>query len=372
MSRLHKLTYCSVAIAAAMFMGVGRTPSTRIVANIANVPADTGKHPAPATPRIPITPQEHVRAADQTFLTYPEWFLVYGPAEQAEFFGKQTATKFPFMTHVEQIWGSYAAVYDQVKGRYPFNSEYHTMIMVIATSSTIEFSLKAAYETMIGRLTDTADDERMTAEDVFNARFSTDYVEFLGAAPWYEYSFTAKLKQLWTQIPLIGRNPLRKLERRYYLTTELIAKSAYGWLIGLGTRSAYAAPILKTAVVVDQLPAEILAALPDIEILRLSEDGSPVVLLPRYAAFKPNLQKLAARGIAFKEIAGNNTDILITLITPRSWSSSSELFGVIFTQPLPTRADRQRVAVVTPIASLDKALRHLSNQPITIEHIYDF
>src|ERR1700753_1975539 len=63
-----------------------------------------------------VTPKEHCRAPDQTFLTYPEWFLVFGPAEYAEYLQHRTATGFPFMTHVFQAWESYAAVDDQIRG----------------------------------------------------------------------------------------------------------------------------------------------------------------------------------------------------------------------------------------------------------------
>src|SRR5690349_16722875 len=66
-----------------------------------------------------LTPATHRRPPDQTFLTYPEWFLVFGPAEQAKFFQHDTATKFPFMVHVSQIWESYRIIYDQIRGNYP-------------------------------------------------------------------------------------------------------------------------------------------------------------------------------------------------------------------------------------------------------------
>ena len=85
------------------------------------------------------------------------------------------------MSHVYQIWESYRAVYDQTRGNFKFNTGYHVMIMVIATSSTAEFGLKAIYETMIGRLTDTSQNDPLTEEDHFNAKFARDYVDF----PWH-------------------------------------------------------------------------------------------------------------------------------------------------------------------------------------------
>src|SRR5260221_9456472 len=157
------------------------------------------------------------------------------------------------MAHVEQIWESYGSVVSQIRGIFPFNTGYPVMIMVISTSSTAEFGIKAVYETLIGRLTDTRDGEPMTDEDKFNAQFARDYVDFLGTAPWFEFDFKSRLAQLWTDTPLFGPHLVPKWERKYILTTELPVKTVYGWLIKLGTHTAYDAPKLTTAMGVNQL-----------------------------------------------------------------------------------------------------------------------
>jgi len=301
----------------------------------------------------PITPPEHIRPPDQTFLTYPEWFLVYGPAEQADFFQRETSTKFPFMAHVYQLWESYAVIYDQIRDNFAFNTRYHVMIMVIAVSSTVEFVLKGAYETVVGRLTGTQGP--LTDEDRFNATFARDYVTFIATAPWYEFDFKSRLAQLWSQTSLLGRYPLRKWERRYILTTELAVKTVYGWLIGLGTRTAYERPIPKTAVVVESIP-----------------NGPALLTLPRYAPFKTNAYALALTGAQFKEVAGNQSAILITILAPQHWQLDSENFRSLFTQPLPTKPGVKRVAIATPIPLLHKTLQQLTVENLQIEHIYDF
>jgi hypothetical protein len=140
MVRLRILAYGAFVLTAFIFF-FGREPST--------VYADhTGLREKSwlTNSSAPAIPPEHRRPPDQTFLTYPEWFLVFAPAEQAGFFENHTATKFPFMTHVCQIWGGYGAVYDQIRDNFPFNAGYHMMIVVIATSSTVEFGLKNVYE----------------------------------------------------------------------------------------------------------------------------------------------------------------------------------------------------------------------------------
>src|SRR5262245_31528550 len=151
-----------------------------------------------------ITPREHQRGTEQTFLTFPEWFLVHSPAEYAAFVKNQPPSEFPFIGHVKQLWQSYGAVYHATRGKYPFNFGYHVMIVVISVSTTVEYSLKAAYETLIGRLTELTRTHGMTEEDVFHAQVAQDYVDFIRARPFYQYDFLNQLLRLWKETSLWG------------------------------------------------------------------------------------------------------------------------------------------------------------------------
>jgi hypothetical protein len=367
MRRLYILSYCSAAIALLIFFFCPHTPTTiRSGKGLVVKKEWLVNHPSSFTPR------EHVRPPDQTFLTFPEWYLVFGPAEQADFFHHDTSTKFPFMAQVRQIWEGYAVIYDQIRGNFKFNTGYHVMIMVIATSSTFEFGFKAAYETIIGRLTDTRTGQPLTDEDKFNAQFAQDYVDFLANAPWYEFDFKSRIPRLWTETSLFGPHPIRKWERKYILTTELAVKSVYGWLIGLGTRTAYEHPIFISATIVDHVPPGIQSRLPDVKLLKNLPDGDSLIAIPRYAAFSTNACELALENVTFKEIAGNTSAILITVLAPQNWTTDSQDFQVIFTQPIPTQPALKRVALVTPVDHLDKTLRQLLANKIVMEHIYDY
>jgi hypothetical protein len=244
--------------------------------------------------------------------------------------------------------------------------------MVIATSSTVEFGLKAIYETMIGRLTDTRAGEKLTAEDQFNAKFARDYVDFLGTAPWYEFNFKSRLRHLWTDVSWFGLHPLRKLERRYFLTSELMVKTVYGWLIKRGTKSAYESPRLTTVTVIDHVPDGIQNRLPELKILKNLPDGAAIISLHRYAPFSTNACALALEGVGFKEIAGNTSAILITLLASQPLDTDSGNFKTLFTQPIPTRPGINRITIATPVDRLSETLRRALAQKTEIEHIYDF
>ena len=62
-----------------------------------------------------VTPEEHRRTPEQTFLTFPEWFLVHSPAEYAAFIKDQRPSDFPYFGHIDQFWQSYRAVYDAIR-----------------------------------------------------------------------------------------------------------------------------------------------------------------------------------------------------------------------------------------------------------------
>lgn len=315
----------------------------------------------------PATPQRDVRPADQTFLTYPEWFLVFRPKEQADYFKLHTSTSFPYTKHVAQLWGGYSVMYDQIKGNFKFNTGYHVMIMVIGVSTTVEYGVKSWYETIIGRLTDNSD---LTEEDKFNARYMRSYVDFIEDTPWYEYDFAKELRRVWTTVPFFGAHFLRKIERRYYLTNELLVKSCYGWLIKQGTKSAYDDALLNTAVIAEKLPLNSLSST-KMKNIALPHGGAVLMSLPRYADFNPAICKLASRGVIFKEIAGNNGAIVITIISSKNLGANNS-YKQLFVQPIVTKPGLSRIALVTTVANLSDVLRRLLADSVVIEHIYDY
>ncbi len=363
MLRLPVLTIIMVLVASFLFFRKGR--------HLLTIPAGAGRV-VPTDWLVsnphPVTPAEHIRPADQTFLTYPEWFLVHSPAEQATYARTHTTTTFPYMGHVKQLWQSYGIMYDQIKSSFPFNTGYHIMIWVIGVSTTVEYTLKALYETVVGRLTNPENGAVVTEEDAFNAKFAQDYVDFIRVSPWYEFDFTSRIPALLTGTSFFGPYFFRKCDRKYMLLTELLVKAGYGYLIKLGTKASYDEALPKTAVLVDRLPASIAG----INVLKTQTDGSALLLLPRYEAFHPAASALAQQGIIFREIAGNNSAIMLTVLAPETWHPTSTDFRLVFTQPILTQPGLKRVALVTPVGRLDKIIRFVNEQGVKIEHVYDY
>jgi hypothetical protein len=341
---------------------------------VASVFAFAGATAATSTSATSVTPVEHRRGEEQTFLTYPEWFLVHSPAEYAAYVHEHTPSEFPFWGHIGQLWRSYAAV-TRATREYPLNIGYHVMICVIATSTTVEYALRSAYETLVGRLAELTMTGGLTEEDRYGARVAQDYVDFIRVQPWYEYDFAGKLRGLWRETGLFGPDLLRKWERKYALTTEYTVKAAYGWLIKKGTKASYDEALPVTAVIVDRLPANIRAQWPDLKALLEMPDGPALITVPRYAAFRRHAVALAKGGANFREIAGNGVDarILLTLLTPADWSPALAGSSVLFEAPVLTRPGRKRVALVVTVGTLAPALNALAAaRGVEIEHIYDY
>lgn len=317
------------------------------------------------------TPLKDRRPPDQTFLTFPEWFLVFSSAEQVEYFKTHSATHFPYLTHTRQIWKSYSIVKDQIKGNFNYNFGYHAMIKVIGISTTLEYGFKSIYENSVGRITDLGNRGYLTPEDTFYQKYMSDYVDFIKIRPWYEFNFIKRFPQLW-KTPLIGKHPIRKIERKLFLTTELLTKTIYGFLIKLGTKASYEEALPNTIVLIDKLPANGIEKLTKLKVEKIYSDSSVLISIPRYDEFNTYVTELALRDVSFKEIAGNTSAILLTVLVPTSDKTNFENTQTVFTQPIASDLTTERIALAVPVASLSKLLLQLNKDNIKIEHVFDF
>jgi hypothetical protein len=326
---------------------------------------------AGAADEVVIAPAEHRRTPDQTFLTFPEWYLVHSPAEYATYLGTSARpSRFPLFEHIGQFWQGYAAVSREIS-RYPFNGGYHLMVMVIGTSTTVEYTLKGLYEHTIGRLTEATTSKNPVPEEAFAARYAQDYVDFIRVDPWYKFDFLAQLRKLWVDTPWSGPNLLRRWERRFALTTELLVKEGYARLIKLGTQSIYDAPKPVTHVVLSKAPAPD-AAHPDyLPQGAAPPEGTVAATIPRYEGFTTYSRWLAAQGVDFVEIAGNRGEVVVSLLVPPAWRPDDRT-RTLFVQPVLTRPGTQRMVLATPITNLGALLRQAGRSDVPIEHVYDF
>lgn len=292
------------------------------------------------------------RGEEQTYLTFPEWFLVFSPAEYAAMLRDRGPSEFPFFGHIGQFWASYARIIGATR-RYPFNTEYHTMIGVIGVSTTAEYGIKGAYETLFGRLAELTVPAYGTLEDRLAARQAQDYVDFIRVRPWYEFEFVSPLKELWAEIPWWGSHPIRKWERRYALTSEWAAKAVYAALMERAARSAFEAPREQTVAIIGMRGNELQVA------------------LPRYQAFTDGAVQLAQQGFSFIEIAGNRDVILVSVLAPKGLAPprGARLF---LRQAVDSPPGRERQVLEVPVANLSAILAPAVYSGTFVEHVFDY
>jgi hypothetical protein len=193
-------------------------------------------------------------------------------------------------------------------------------------------------------------------------------VSFIKQNAWFDFDFLTPFKALWLDTGLWGDKPFRKWERKYMLTSEYLAKAAYGWALGKASRATYDDTSERTYAVVNGYSAEMAR-----EGAKLEQHGAreSLISLPRYQAFTTAADALALHGVNFHEIAGNRGAILVTVVTPDGILPQTG-GRLIYSQPILTRPGETRYAIAYEVPNLAAALRRYAKASVRVEHIYDY
>jgi len=175
-----------------------------------------------------ITDAEFQRAEANSFLTYPEWHIVYAYEGLARVLETGEEHEFGYVSSIAGFWRSACSLNrtSQQHGEADFVTR--GVIHIIGVSFTLELGMKALYEETFGRLFALIRGNQKTPQDEYAAWMAKDFSNFLQQVPWYEYDFDTATSDLWDK-PIDGM--LRGWERRLALSGEWKAKSAYASLI---------------------------------------------------------------------------------------------------------------------------------------------
>lgn len=313
---------------------------------------------------------DYKRPEDLTYLTLPEWYIVYSTDEYADFVAQNPPSRFPHFRAVAQYWQSYADVCEVVQGKYPFNNEHQFALGFIGISFTAENMLKGVYEGTIGRIAEWTASEP-TEEDLFAAQVAKEYGEFMHMTPWYFFPFREKLQALWTEISLWGPSPLRKWERKLALTAEYGLKALYAGFTKLGAQATYGgADVEKIYGVTSGLGQDMVSS--DLEVVQEIDGQRQLIRITRFEYFSDTVPGLTERGVQFVEVAGND-DMLFTLIGPQDADYTFEHGTYLFDLPILTQPGQTRAAINVRVAEIGAFLQELeSRTDIQFEHMYDY
>lgn len=321
--------------------------------------------PSPQSYQPRITDPAFQRREANTYLTYPEWHIVYAYDGLAAALKNGDEHAFDYAASVSRFWSSTCALMQVADAHGGADWDTRSMIHTIGVSFAAEMALKAAYEETIGRASAWLRGGTKTPQDRAVAAMAVDYAAFLRQTPWYQYPFTRERQKLWAA-PINGM--WRGWERRLGIGIEFSAKSVYAGMLA-GAVAATAPATLTIRSVVSGLDAAALAGIAEVTVIRTRGDAVEIET-PRYDLFTRILVEIARRGGDVNEIAGND-DIMVTLTVPEGTNAGLPRGSVIM------RLKRDaipgdRLLVDVKVSQLATLLRAFTLGDPGLEHVFDY
>ena len=310
-----------------------------------------------------LSPAER-RPEAKTYLTYPEWHIVY----EAEAYARHLAagrppSTFDYGNQIDSFWTSYCAV-NRLTSNSAAAGEAKLTIYTIGISFTLELAVKAAYERTIGRLFEWASGWT-SADDAFAARVQARYRAFLHETPWYRFPFAAALTQAWTLHE--PRLHARHWERRFASSAEFGVKALYAKVIDAATGATVGRDETTLRLVARATPDELSRIDTRMVPIRRLTPTTTVVQAPRYQQFSDLLAKLSATPIQLVEIAGNRTIMMSVLLPTGITPPASPLLDMPIDRP-----GWRRVGMAVPVPELLALMRKTRAAGGLVEHVYDY
>lgn len=309
--------------------------------------------------------EAYSRPEPDTYLGYPEWYIVWSYQEKADWQEKHLPSGFPHFAEVRQFWGGSCCIARLTQGSYAFS------VAVIGTSFSVEYILKGAYEETIGMLTEWLSGNDPTEEDRFAYEVARKYADFVHVRPFYEFPFLQQVKGLWSQTHLWGPHPIRKWERKAFLTLDYGIEGSYSWVIEKASHATYGHEPATTYAWIENADETLFQELPQVRKIKQVAAGAYIVEMPRYQEFTAVASALAGRDVHFVEVAGN-TQILLSALAPSSWRFDLSSGRLLFSEPILTRPEQRRVLIYCEVGSLHTVLNELGARGLILEHVYDY
>jgi hypothetical protein len=305
------------------------------------------------------------RDETRTWLTYPEWHIVYSAESFARYLQRNPPSGYHYLRDVRGFWSGYCAMNQAAAGRA--GADARIMLYTIGLSYSAELLVKALYENTLGRLAEQLGGWH-SADDRYAAQVQQRYGAFMHEVPWYEFPFGRAFSGLWKTTE--SHEKFRHWERRLALSSEYGVKAGYAKLIGWASGASLGRDE-RTLRFVVRGSAKSIARI-DPRLMPVGKIGKDMVVMeaPRYAQFTELLEKMAISSAQVVEISGND-DIFVTLLLP----PDVEVPGPgahLLTIPLDEPAGWRRVALSTKVPDLLGVLRQTRQLGGRVEHVYDY
>ena len=332
--------------------------------------SDASPAAAPSQSLPAIDEKGYRRKLDDSYFTFPEWYIVYSFEDFGRFLDKANESQFDYLGHILGFWKSFCTINRALPPAKESRSEVKTMIYIIGISYSAEYAVKGLYENTVGRLFEWIRGDKRTPQDDFARATLQDYAAFLYTVPWFKYPFREKLDGLMaitTPTPSIART----WERGFALGAEYFVKIGYASLIQKLLDASGDDTPRDIMFVTATLPADTLVKESRIKSIRALTPEWQLVQTPRYKDFTEILRGLLDKGIGIAEIAGNR-EIFITVIAPDAAMLDVKDTTELFSLKLDAKPGFRRAGLKAKIDRLVEINRNLNAKGASIEHFYDY
>ena len=322
---------------------------------------------------VPDIGKKNLRPVEDSYFSYPEWYIVWSYEERAQYLPNNLPSGFPYFASIGQYWKSYCFICGLTQSRHQFNFGSHLSSFVLGGSFTLEYAIRGAYEQTIGRISERTSSHQLVEEDAYAARVAREYADFVCVRPFYEFHFAHALKQLWKETPLWGKHPIRKWERKFILSVDYGIEAIYAHAMLFASHVTYGTESDETYTGIENAPEALFRDFPRIKNVKQLGPQSFVVSIPRYQEFTDRAVELAMRDVHFVQVAGND-EIMVTVVVPSGWTYDLPAGDgtLLFTENVLTQPGVKRIVLECRVRALSSLLRHFDCAGIKIEHIYDY
>ncbi|MBR1122165.1 hypothetical protein JQ628_11625 [Bradyrhizobium lablabi] len=334
-------------------------------------PASNAAATAAPTQVLPaIDEKGYRRKLDDSFFTFPEWYIVYSFEDFGRFLDRSSESHFNYLGHILGFWKSFCTINRAMPPATESRTEVKTMIYIIGISYSAEYAIKGLYENTIGRLFEWIRGDARTPQDDYARTVLQDYSAFLYTVPWFKYPFREKLDGLFA-ITAPTPSTVRTWERDFALGTEYFVKIGYASLIQKLLDASGDDTPRDIMFVVATLPPEVIAKESRIKPIRALTPEWQLVQTPRYKDFTEIMLGLLDKGSGIAEIAGNR-EIFVTVIAPDGAKLDVNGTTELFSLELDAKPGFRRAGLRARIDRLVEINRDLKAKGVSIEHFYDY
>jgi FAD/FMN-containing dehydrogenase len=311
----------------------------------------------------------YYRDEAQSFLTVPEWYLVFNPKEYADFLeAGNNPSDFPFLASIDEYWALYDRSMKLVSSAYAENEEYNTMLNVIGVSITLEYTAKMLYENTVGRFFSWFSNGIISDEEKTIIAAQRAYSDFIYDKAWYEFKFMPWVKEVWGVSNTAKSNWFRKMERTIFFTLEFTFKACYAKLIEWAANASYEEPVTDIYLMVST--TDTLKTSTELGIVH-EQSEKKIISITRWGVFTKTILEIADKNIDVIEIGGNDEIVVSVLVD----NTQKEIFAgdqLLYTSNMVSNRDLERQVYLLPVKRLLSFVRQAQEKSVEVEHVFDY